>query len=236
MSAPSAVRRPTSSRWTRCRPWSGLITKLSENVRIGTPIRTSRPSGTEVASRITATTMYETTLPESRARMSNAPPARSASFETVATTSPVESSAPHRVAGARRMMPDDLREPKRRLQPVLHREAVAEDTGDGLDDAEQRRGGRRSGRARHGRRRRCPAGSPARSRTASAPAQPSRRSRRRSRSAIVPIWCRPTQTSNRIGERVSGRPGSATGRSITAEREACTRSGAARAPLRHGSR
>ena len=40
-----------------------------------------------------ATTAYETTLPTRRARMSNAPPARRASFETVATTSPVESSA-----------------------------------------------------------------------------------------------------------------------------------------------
>ena len=41
---------------------------------------------------MTATTMYETMPPASRARMSKAPPARSASFETIATTSPVESS------------------------------------------------------------------------------------------------------------------------------------------------
>ena len=37
-----------------------------------------------------ATTMYETNAPASRAVMSKAPPARIASFETVATTSPVE--------------------------------------------------------------------------------------------------------------------------------------------------
>ena len=41
---------------------------------------------------MTATTTYETIPPASRARMSKAPPARSASFETTATTSPVDSS------------------------------------------------------------------------------------------------------------------------------------------------
>ena len=37
-----------------------------------------------------ATTTYATSAPESRAVMSKAPPARIASLETVATTSPVE--------------------------------------------------------------------------------------------------------------------------------------------------
>ena len=44
-----------------------------------------------------ATTMYETNAPASRAVMSKAPPARIASFETVATTSPVE--CPFLIAG-----------------------------------------------------------------------------------------------------------------------------------------
>ena len=258
MSAPSAVSRPTSSRCSRCRAWSGLITKLSENVRSGTPIRTRRPSSTEVASRIAATTTYETTLPARRARMSNAPPARSASFETVATTSPVESSARTASPGARGVVPDDLDEPERRLQPVLHREAVAEDAGDGLDDAEHGEEGAEPDERVAGRRRRSPAGSPGRSRTASAPARPSRRSRRRSRSGSCRAGAAPPR---RAAGSASGcpvapdrRPGArsrpcyrrraAAARAeerrtrfgVTAGRAACTRCGAARAPRGRVSR
>ena len=92
MSAPSAVSWPTSSRCSRWRCCSGLITTLSESVSSGTPSRTSSPSFVEEESRMTATTMYETIPPARRARMSNAPPARSASFDTTATTSPVDNS------------------------------------------------------------------------------------------------------------------------------------------------
>ncbi len=49
------------------------------------------PSTSDDDSMMTATTTYETMAPASRAVMSKAPPARMASFETVATTSPVDS-------------------------------------------------------------------------------------------------------------------------------------------------
>ena len=68
--------------------------------------------------------------------MSNAPPARSASFETVATTSPVESSAltasPERAA----WWPTTCTSLKDAWSQFWTDEAVAEDTGNGLDDAE----------------------------------------------------------------------------------------------------
>ena len=54
----------------------------------------------DAESRMTATTPYATTAPDNRAVMSNAPPARMQSFETVATTSPVDSRA--RTAGPAR--------------------------------------------------------------------------------------------------------------------------------------
>ena len=47
------------------------------------------PSSFDVDSSTAATTKYDAIAPASRAVMSKAPPARSASFETVATTSPV---------------------------------------------------------------------------------------------------------------------------------------------------
>ena len=68
--------------------------------------------------------------------MSNAPPARIASFETVATTSPVECCA--RTAGPERgsVVADHLGEPERRLQPVGDRGPVAHHAGGGLHGAE----------------------------------------------------------------------------------------------------
>ena len=76
------------------------MTPVSESTRIGTPISTTSPRTTEPDRRITATTTYATTAPARRAVMSKAPPARSASFVTVATTSPVDSRP--RTAGPER--------------------------------------------------------------------------------------------------------------------------------------
>ena len=83
-----------------------------------------------------ATTMYETIAPASRAVMSKAPPARIASFETVATTSPVE--CPFLIAGpgARGVVRDDLGHAERRLEPVRDREAVSHHARDGRRRAE----------------------------------------------------------------------------------------------------
>ena len=76
------------------------MTAPSVSTRTGTPTSTTSPSTTELERRITATTTYETIAPAPRAVMSKAPPARRASFETVATTSPVETRA--RTAGPHR--------------------------------------------------------------------------------------------------------------------------------------
>ena len=83
-----------------------------------------------------ATTTYATTAPTSRAVMSYALPARIASFETVATTSPVESCRADRRPGARDVVCDDLRHPERRLEPVEDREPVSQHAAHGLRQTE----------------------------------------------------------------------------------------------------
>jgi hypothetical protein len=69
------------------------MTSPSVTTRMGTPTSTTSPRTIEVERRMAATTAYDTIAPAPRAVMSNAPPARSASFDTVATTSPVGCSA-----------------------------------------------------------------------------------------------------------------------------------------------
>ena len=134
---------------------------------------------------MTATTTYATTAPDNRAVMSNAPPARMQSFETVATTSPVESRA--RTAGPARAAwcDDDLREAERRAKPVPDREPVPHHARDRLSRRRGRAGSASTERARRCRSRRSPPGSRGRSRTASAPAPASTRCRSRRRASSV---------------------------------------------------
>ena len=178
VSAPSAVSWPTSSRCSRCRSWSGLITTLSESVSTGTPSSTRRPSSVEVESRMTATTMYETMPPdEPRQDVEGAAGPQGVVRDGRDDLAGRELAPVPRRPSAH-VVADDLGQPERRLQPVLDREAVAHHARPRPGRRRARRAGRRTGRARRCRRRRSPAGSPGRSRTASAPAPPSRRSRR----------------------------------------------------------
>ena len=55
----------------------------------GTPISTTRPSGTDVVSMMTATVTVATSPPVSRARMSKLLPTASTSVVPIASTSPL---------------------------------------------------------------------------------------------------------------------------------------------------
>ena len=206
VSAPTAVSWPTCSRCSRCRACSGRITVDRLATRTGTPSSTTRPSRVDADSRIAATTKYEAIAPASRAVMSNAPPARSASLETVATTSPVVRRVRTAGAGQRRVVRDDLDHPVARLQPVADGDAVPERAGDRLDDAESEQGAGPGEQCLRCRRCRRPS-SIARPRTHGSSACASIQTIPKvipSRS--VPSCWRPTQIRKRVGERVSGRP------------------------------
>ena len=172
------------------------------------------PSTTEDESRMTATTTYETTAPdEPRGDVERAARAHRVvrdRRDDLAGREPAADRRP-RAGGVVR---DDLREPERRLEPVDRRRtrcritpATACSRAEAEQDAASRaRAARLSlvddpvldrapDRERHQRLRR-----------------PSRRSRSRTPATSVGTWCRPTQTSSRTGERVSGSPGSANGK------------------------
>ncbi|CAB4787143.1 unannotated protein [freshwater metagenome] len=88
MSDPRAANLPETSRWARCRSWRGFIKGRVAEVKIGTPIKTMRPSLTEVESKMMLTTSQEASAPMNRGMTSKAPPIRIASIETVPTMSP----------------------------------------------------------------------------------------------------------------------------------------------------
>ena len=165
---------------------------------------------TDEPSRMKATTMYATTAPARRAVMSNAPPARIASFETVATTSPVESSPAHGGARAGGVVGDDLGHPERGLEPVEDGVAVPHHAGGCLDRPEPEHdqgplGERFVVRVDDAFLDR-PADGERDQRLRQHPGTPKSTPRKR-----VARWRLPTQTRRRAGERVSGSPGSATG-------------------------
>ena len=148
--------------------------------------------------------------PPSRAVMSKAPPARNASFETVATTSPVDSrrgrAGPSAPRGARR----PGRAGRTRVQPVEDGVAVSHHAARGLDEPEpeqEQRPERERGASRSTMP--CWIACPiANGISACATIQTMPNA---TPIASMPSWCLPTQRSSRGGKRVSGVPGSATG-------------------------
>ena len=140
--------------------------------------------------------------------MSKAPPARIASFETVATTSPVESRPRIAGPGAGGVVRDDLRDPEGGLQPVEDGEAVPHHARGRLRRAEPEQDQRPAARARGCRSSTMPVlDRPADRERASAPARPSRpRRRRRLRARVVPLVPPDPeeQTQRRPGVRVAG--------------------------------
>ena len=83
-------RRPIRWRWWALRRCSGPRSGVTPSISRGTPISTTRPSVTEVWSRITETTTNETTAPAKRADTSMTWPMWERSLVPMATTSPVE--------------------------------------------------------------------------------------------------------------------------------------------------
>ena len=83
-------RWPISSRWVAPRRCSGASSGPISSISVGTPISTTRPSGTLVCSRITATRTNDTTAPANRALTSMTWPRLDRSVVPIATTSPVE--------------------------------------------------------------------------------------------------------------------------------------------------
>ena len=134
-SAARPVSRPCCSRyacWPRC---SGRISRPTTAISSGTPSTTTRPSGTEVTSRMTVTATIATSEPVPRAVMSIAPPMWLMSAVPIATTSPV-SSRRGSADPSRFGLPDrHLDGAERRGQPVEDGEPVPADPGDRLHDA-----------------------------------------------------------------------------------------------------
>ena len=83
-------RRPIRWRWWALRRCSGPRIGATPSISRGTPISTTRPSVTEVCSRITETTTKETIAPAKRAETSMTWPMWERSLVPMATTSPVE--------------------------------------------------------------------------------------------------------------------------------------------------
>ena len=90
MSEAVLERSPIRWRWWALRRSSGRSSGAMSSISTGTPISTSSPSGTEVASRIAATSTNETTAPANRAETSMTCPMLDRSLVPIATTSPVE--------------------------------------------------------------------------------------------------------------------------------------------------
>ncbi len=104
MSAARAVSRPVESRYAACCRCSGRISNATSAISSGTPSTTTRPSGWEALSRITATVTMPTTEPAPRAVMSTALPMCSMSAVPMLTTSPAAtrrgSAAPSRLVAS----------------------------------------------------------------------------------------------------------------------------------------
>ncbi len=81
---------PISWRWWVLRRCSGASSGPTSSISVGTPIRTTSPSVTEVCSRMTETSRNETTAPAKRADTSITWPRWDRSLVPIATTSPVE--------------------------------------------------------------------------------------------------------------------------------------------------
>ena len=159
-----------------------------------------------------ATTMYATTAPdEARGDVEGAARAHRVVRDRGDDLARRELRA-HRRPRARRVVRDDLGEPERGLEPVEDGEAVPHDAGERLDR------GRAPSRTQRPVRERAVVvvDDPVLDRAADRERHQRLRDHPRDAEEARPpracaSCCRPTQTSRRAGERVSGRPGSASG-------------------------
>ena len=115
---------------------SGLSIGPSTTRSSGTPISTISPSVTDACSRIAATTKKDTTAPAARPITSIELPTCARSEEPIDTTSPVDTRRGRVAPETHRVARDDLHGAVGRDQPVLHGEAVPEDAGPGLKEAD----------------------------------------------------------------------------------------------------
>ena len=123
-------------------------------------------------------------------------------------------AAPHRRPRARRVVGDDLRHAEGGLEPVEDGVTVAHDSRPRLDgsETEQREPARRARDCRCSRSRSSIAWPIAKSISAWATIH---RMPKETPATSVGIWWRPTQSRSRAGDRVSGTPGSSSGRWTT---------------------
>ena len=151
MSLAVLVRSPIRCRWWALRFCSGLSSGPISSISSGTPISTTRPSVTEVDSRITETSRNETIAPANRALTSI----------TLADVDEVVGADRDDLAGGDLagqgaaevdgLAADELDGAVGRGQPVGHREPVPHDAAGRLDQADQRASRRPTSAAR-----RCP--------------------------------------------------------------------------------